>query len=359
MVRSAAGPVRTFSIAFADARFDESAHARRVARHCGTDHRELLFEPDAHALLESFSWHYDDPFADSSALPSLAVSHLARSQVTVVLNGDGGDEAFGGYDRYVLAGSTPPWRLSRRGLTRLLARLGRLLPFTDSPNKVLRYATRQLADLDGGEAGTFARWVTLFNDFDKRFLMTDDFHRLAVHRSLERLDRLFSNAPGTSFAERALWVDRHSYLPDDLLVKMDLANMAHALESRSPLLDHEFVELVARVPFALKVAGGETKSIFKRAVAQRIPAEVVYRPKQGFMIPLAEWLRGPLRGLTADTLLSQRALQRGLFRRAALERLLAEHQSGRRDHAHRLWSLLVLERWFRTWVDALATPRPD
>jgi asparagine synthase (glutamine-hydrolysing) len=323
MARLSAEPVKTFSVGFDVEKFDETDSAREVARMYGTDHHELVLGADAAEALPQLVWHYGQPYADSSALATFALAKLAGRQVTVALNGDGGDENFAGYQRYLRfaspdgePGLAPYEHYARR----------RAGPYFDEAARAELYEPEFMRAVDG-------RWISVLRD---PYLASD----------------------AGSVLERLLDVDVQTYLPDDLLVKMDVATMAHSLEARSPLLDPVMMELAASLPLRMKVEGGITKRIFRRAVREWLPEETMSRAKMGFRVPFGEWLRGSLRQLPGDVLLDPRALERGLFREERLRKLVDEHLDGTDDHAYRIWTLLQLELWFRTYIDGEPAEAP-
>jgi asparagine synthase (glutamine-hydrolysing) len=344
--------VKTFSIGFDVARYDETQYAREVARLFATEHVELRVDPKAIEILPRLVWHFGEPFADSSAIPSFYVSELTRRHVTVALNGDGGDENFGGYTRYlplrgdVLLGLPRPVRA-------VLATVGRVLgpgPREGSTRARLARATTAAA------LAPHARYATAMAYFDGRSrtrLYTNEM--LALAGSLDKPEGLFERAFAGSDAQdpvnRLLDVDVRTYLPGDLLVKMDIASMAHSLEVRSPLLDHKFMEMSASLPGEWKVGDGTTKRIFKDALRPWLPPSILDRPKAGFSVPLAHWFRSELRDLPREILLDRQAVERGLFRPQEVQRLIDAHVSGRWDNSHRLWALIQLELWFSTFID--------
>ena len=349
MARVGGGRVKTFTIGFSDARFDETRYARMVAERYATEHEEFIVEPDAVAVLPRLVWHYGEPFADPSAIPTYYVSEMARRHVTVALNGDGGDEAFLGYSRYramrhlAHLDRLPRW--TRLALARVLAgapaRLQREL-------KLPR--VRDVLEASAGQAEQrYGGTITFFADRDKAAGYGDAMRAQLDHSALDLLAPYFAAAD--TLVAGANWADLHTYLPDDLMVKVDVASMAHGLETRSPLLDHVLLEWAAAIPAEVKMAGGQTKALFKRAMEPYLPREVIYRKKMGFGCPIDEWLRGPLKSLAYDTLLSPSARERGLFRPDYVRRLLDEHCAAQRDHQNRLWALLMLELWFRMWID--------
>jgi asparagine synthase (glutamine-hydrolysing) len=351
MSRLGAAPVKTFSIGFTNAEFDETCYARIVAQRYQTEHRERVVEPDAAAVIPRLVWHYGEPFADPSMVPTYYVSQLAREEVTVVLNGDGGDEAFFGYGRYVTCRSLSHLDHLPIGLRRAVRRAIAGVPAPLKRRFQRRLDTLSLL-LDSTETRASQRYaftITYFMDFQKREGYGEAMRGFLDGSALDRLDAYFAQAP--NLVTGANWADIHTYLPDDLMVKVDVASMAHGLEARSPLLDHVFMEWASTLPYRIRMAGGETKAIFKRAMEPYLPREVLYRKKMGFGCPVGDWLRGELRELAQDVLLSSAALARGIFRKEYVERLLADHVAGRAQHDTRLWALLMLELWFRMWVD--------
>jgi len=349
MARVGGGRVKTFTIGFGDPRFDETRYARMVADRYGTEHEEFIVEPDAVAILPRLVWHYGEPFADPSAIPTYYVSEMARRKVTVALNGDGGDEAFLGYSRYqamrhlAQLDRLPEW--SRLALARLLAYAPAGLQ-----RELKLPRIRDVLEASAGRAEQrYAGTIVFFADRDKEAGYGEAMRAQLGHSALDLLAPYFAAAGG--LVAGANWADLHTYLPDDLMVKVDVASMAHGLETRSPLLDHVLLEWAAGIPVDVKMAGGRTKALFKRAMEPYLPREVIYRKKMGFGMPIDEWLRAELKPLAYDTLLSKRARERGLMRPDYVRRLLDEHCSGRRDHHTRLWALLMLELWFEMWID--------
>jgi asparagine synthase (glutamine-hydrolysing) len=358
MARHTSGPVKTFSIGFDDGRFDERRYARMVAERYGTDHHELVVTPSALDILPELAWHFDEPFADSSAIPSFYVARLSREHVTVVLNGDGGDECFGGYRRYAVmakAGRVPVPAAVRAGLRRT----GSWLVDRSAPRSRLRDVGRVLDLLGQPGPRRYARLMSYFTPEQKDMLYSDAVReQLAGVDSYELLDEAFAASRADSDVGRVIDVDVNTYLPGDLLVKVDIATMAHSLEARSPFLDHVLLEWAAGLPVELKVRSGTTKYLLKRAVAEWLPDELIRRPKMGFGVPLAAWLRTDLRELAWDVLTDQTARSRGLFRPETVTRLLRRHDEGH-DHASRIWALIQFELWHRAFVDDRAGgPRP-
>lgn len=339
------GPVGTYSIGFGDRAFDESAYARQLAERYATDHHTRQVDPDSFDLVERLSAIYDEPFGDSSAMPTYRVCGLAREHVTVALSGDGGDEVFAGYRRYLWQKREQQARaLLPAGLRRaLFGTLGALYPKLDWAPQFLRAKTtfQELA-LDGVEGYFIA--VSVANDAMRGRLFSDRLRsELNGHRAIDVLRGHMAAANTDCPVSQVQYADIMTYLPGDILTKVDRASMAHSLEVRVPFLDHVFVEWAATLPAAMKIRGQERKHVLKRAMEPYVPAELLYRPKQGFSIPLASWFRGPLAERLRAVGDSELLGDTGNFDRAAIRGLIADHQSGARDHSAVLWVLLMFE----------------
>ncbi len=352
MTRLLGRRVKTFSIGFPAKEYDETRYARMVAERYGTEHEEFIVEPDAVAILPKLVWHYGEPFADPSAIPTYCVSQMARRHVTVALNGDGGDEAFLGYARYRAMHHLD--RLDRlpggRGRGRsAVARLLGMAPASIG-RKLRLPQIREMLDAPTDEPERrYAGAIAFFGDPDKMAGYGEAMRGQLAHSALDLLAPYFAGAENlVAGANRA---DFHTYLPDDLMVKVDVASMAHGLETRSPLLDHVLLEWALSIPAEVRMAGGRTKALLKSAMAPYLPRELIHRKKMGFGCPIDEWLRNELKPLAYDTLLGQSARERGLLRPDYVRRLLDEHCSGARNHHTRLWALLMLELWFKMWID--------
>ncbi len=348
-------PVKTFSVGFDEQEFNELPHARRVAEHCGTEHHELIVRPNALEVLPTLVRHYGEPYADSSAIPSYYVAKLTRQHVKVALNGDGGDECLAGYERY--AGGLAADRYGRiPAVVRRLAiePLGRLLPASGSRRSRLTQARRFLEVAGQPAPERYLHWIGYVPSTEKAALYSSDFQRqLDGHRAESWLSEMWErlSATGLGPLDRMLALDVESYLPYDLLVKMDIATMANSLEARSPFLDHHVMEFCARLPANYKVRGMRLKHLLKRVGAGLLPPETLTRRKMGFGVPVGRWMRGELRSWMEDLLLSPRALKRGYFEADALRQLMWGHVDGREDHSFKLWALLWLELWHREFVD--------
>jgi asparagine synthase (glutamine-hydrolysing) len=340
-------PIRTFSIGFDQPDYDELEYARMVAQRYGTDHCEFVVKPDALEALPRLAWHFDEPFADSSAIPTYYVSKITREHVTVSLSGDGGDENFAGYRRYAQAENV------RERIDEGVASL--LKPLLRAAARCLPANARgqgYLELLGADPIERYFRLVTYQRSQTLRRLFTADLRqRLTPTVNAEAFRRIVAEGAAPDYVSSLQDLDLRTYLPDDILTKVDLASMAVSLEARVPLLDHLLMEYVATMPSNLKLRGGSGKDILKRAMAADLPGEVLHRRKMGFGVPLEVWFRRDLATYTREVLLSSRARERGLFETKAVTRLLDEHQSGRRDRSEQIWSLLCFEEWARYWWD--------
>jgi asparagine synthase (glutamine-hydrolysing) len=357
MVRYSSERVRTFNIGFSDDEYDESEHARLVARELGTEHEELIVEPSALQILPRLARHYGEPFADPSAIPSFYLAEMAAKHVTVALNGDGGDESFAGYNRYPFNLSLRR-RLAPRWLAPAVRAVGRRIPAAEA-ELALRSRVRNVALLTSMRPDQlYTRFMSAFDADGRADLVTPEFRiAAAVQASPEAIvAAAWSSAPCADEVDRMLSVDIETYLPGDLLVKMDIATMAHSLEARSPFLDHKMMEFAASLPPESKLAGPTGKVVLKRALRRRLPASILDRPKMGFGVPLARWFREDLRELPGEILLDPGSRARGYFRPGRIERLITEHTSGLADHALKLWVLVQLEMWHREVLHAPPAP---
>jgi asparagine synthase (glutamine-hydrolysing) len=354
MSRHSSGRVKTFCIGFDEADYDERTYARMVAERYDTDHHEMVVRPNAIEILPKLIWHYNEPFADPSAVPTYYLSEIAKQHVTVALNGDGGDESFLGYGRYKQCLQTEWISRLPHSLRRFSTHLAKAIPLSMERYRILRVARRWLTHVSEKDSRRYAPSMAYFFEQDKISGYDERLIPYLRSSSLDLLERYFAQSP--SFVGGAAWADIHTYLPDDLLVKVDIASMAHGLEARSPLLDHTLMEWAASIPSAQKMVNGETKSILKSAMEPFLPHEVLYRPKMGFGLPIDHWLRAEMKDFAYDTLLSARARQRGLVKPEFVRTMLDEHRAGVRSHHTRLWALLMLELWFEMWIDPVEPP---
>ncbi|HAU37178.1 MAG TPA: asparagine synthase (glutamine-hydrolyzing) [Phycisphaerales bacterium] len=347
MARAAgrAGGVRTFTAGFADRLYDERPAAAAVAKHCGTDHTELLIEPRPAEALDAMAGLYDEPLADSSALPTWLICRAARQHVTVALAGDGGDEAFAGYDRYramrLAETMSPPKYFAVRAAALLLR------PFASHEERSgLRRLVRFADGLPQPYAEQYLTYRCLFGSADLLRLFSDSFASTCDLDGPARwFCRLYEEADCDDEVTRAQRHDMLTYLPDDLLVKTDIASMASSLELRAPFLDHRVAALGLGLPMELKISGRRGKAALRMAFADLLPAGTFNRPKRGFGVPLGRWLREELRPAMEETLLDRSFLECGIFRPEAVVGLVNDHLARRGDHRHRLWALMLLARW--------------
>src|SRR5579859_3219877 len=357
MAELSSAPVKTFSIGFGERDFDELKYAAQVAQRFGTDHHELLVEPRALNVLPTLVRHYGEPYGDSSAIPTYYVSQLTRQHVTVALSGDGGDELLAGYERHWAARIAARYdtipRFVRHGLIRPLIPL---MPEPRQRRAFLRRAKRFMTAAHLPVLDRYLHWVGAYSPAQKLGLYTDDFvASLRGNDAGHWLRAALAPEPRIDPVDAVLRADTLMYLPEDLLAKDDIASMANSLETRSPLLDHRLVEFCAALPSSYKLRGRTSKWMLRQSMRDRLPPDILDRPKMGFGVPVGEWLRGELRPLLEDTLLSSRASQRGYFRAPAVRALVDEHLSRRADRTSHIWGLLMLELWFREFIDAPLT----
>ena len=339
--------VKTFAIGFDDPRFNELPHARRVAEKYGCEHHEFEVRPRAIEILPALVRHYGEPYADSSAIPSFYLAKLTRQHVTVALNGDGGDESFGGYGWHLGSRLAERWQQIPSPLRTVAETIGSsLAPLSSNRRSPIARLSRFMSAASHPRSTRYRQWLSVFTADMKRELYAKPYMKGA-----DPIDAIFAAAPSLDAVDALLRADIEWYLPTDLLVKMDIATMASSLEARSPFLDWHLAEFAAKLPSEYKVKGNTSKYILKKAVAGLVPAENMHRPKQGFAVPVGGWFRGELKDFLADHILSSRFTARGLFRADAVKRLFDEHQRGAGDHAHHLWTLLMLELWFREFID--------
>jgi asparagine synthase (glutamine-hydrolysing) len=359
MARASSEPVRTFAVGFADdASFDERPYARIIADRFATRHTEYVVRPDAVALLDRLLWHHDQPFGDSSAIPTYLVCQLAREHVTVVLNGDGGDEVFGGYDRFAAAA------LAER-LPRLVGQVGRratrLLPVDQGYYSLRRRLDRftELADLPPRDR--YQSWIAVMN----RGLLEEMLVPIAGIADLSAaeasMEGAYARASGAATLDQILYANFVTYLPDDLAVKMDRMSMAHSLEARSPFLDTALIEYMAAIPATHKVGLRRLKPLLRRSMMPLLPKEIWNRRKHGFGVPVGRWFRdGELRTVFEDEVLAPDARCAEILDGTVVRRLWSEHQGGAVEHGFRLWPILTLERWLRSLGSpGLSPPRAD
>lgn len=340
--------VKTFSIGFSERQYDESAFAREVAQALGTEHHEEIVDPSALEVLDRLVWHFDEPFGDSSAIPTWYVSRMTRQHVTVCLSGDGGDELFLGYPRYRAVAlaeyldQCPPLRAL------CAAAWWQRLPASAEQKSRLRQFRRFSEAIRQSPVRRYADWISIFNERRRAELYTDDFlSQLGDEDPVRFLEVVWNSARKRTAVESAAWTDLHTYLTCDLMTKVDITSMAHSLECRQPFLDYRVAELAVSFPQQWHFRRQRGKRMLHRLYADQLPQRVFQRRKMGFGVPLDHWFRGELRDCTRDLLLDSSAITRSWFRREVVEQLIREHEQRTFDHAYRLWALLFLETWLR------------
>jgi asparagine synthase (glutamine-hydrolysing) len=350
MAEESSTAVKTFSIGFEEQDFSELHHARRVARHIGADHHEFVVRPDAMEILPMLVEHYGEPFADSSAIPSYYVSRETRRYVTVALNGDGGDECFAGYERYAAMKLAQTYAAlpGKSLVTSVAAALPEMKSRANPIRKVQRFvAAASLPPLE-----RYLRWMSAFDEQAKRNLYSESFKaETARFSTASILAPWFAKVNGSGIVDAALLTDTMTYLPNDLLVKMDIASMSVSLEARSPFLDHKLMEFAASIPEKMKLRRLTTKLLLKRVLKKIVPEENLTRRKMGFGVPIGHWFRGQMQPFLRETLLSEKGVNRGLFNSKRVRGIIEEHVNHKSDHSHRLWTLLMLELWFQRFID--------
>ena len=353
MAQESAAPVKTFSIGFEEQDFSELKYARRVAEHVGAEYSEFIVRPDALEVLPTLVEHYGEPYADSSAVPTYYVAKETRQHVTVALNGDGGDESFAGYERYMAMEVAELYRRIPRILRRTLIEGPiRMLPTSEIKKTRVRDVQRFLISANESRKERYARWMSAIKPTAKLALYSDEMNaRVGEHNAAAVLDEWFDRAGDLGLLDATLLADQMTYLPNDLLVKVDIATMANSLEARSPFLDHKVIEFAASLPESLKMNRFRPKYLLKKVAARLVPPEVVYRRKMGFGVPIAHWFRGEMKDFVRDVLLSPASLSRGVFRPKTIEMYIDQHIRGEVDHATPIWTLLMLELWYRRFID--------
>jgi asparagine synthase (glutamine-hydrolysing) len=340
--------VKTFSIGFTEAAYNELPHARRVAARFGTDHQEGVVDASSTGLLPLLARHFGEPFADSSALPAYYLARMARERVAVALSGEGGDEVFAGYGRHWAARAVTSWRLAGRFHGPVEAVLGR-----DHP-AAWRHGARWRRWLWAAAArphGLYQAWVGIITPEELSLIASGP-----TGATEALLEAQFASTDALDTVDSMLAADTALYLPSDLLTKVDITSMANSLEVRAPFLDRDLVEFAARLPVRLKVRGRTSKFLLKEILKAQVPEEILSRPKRGFAVPIGAWFRGPWRRMAEDLLMPSAAAQAGLLRQPGITALLRGHLTGRRDAAHELWALVMAELWYRQWMRPLPAP---
>ncbi len=344
-------PVQTSSIGFGEEKFNELPYAREIAKAYNTDHHEMIVSPDAAGILEQLTWYFDEPFSDSSAIPTYYVSQVARQKVTVALSGDGGDENFAGYRRYYFDRLENQLRAIFPSAFRrdAIGALARIYPKADWLPQFFRAKTL-LTNLSLDPVEGYYNSMSWFQAFKKDILSPDMRKELSGYNPISHYHKYYDNIQTSDPLSKIQYLDIKTYLTDDILTKVDRASMAHALEIRVPVLDHEFMELVATIPSNLKLKGKNGKHIFKKALEPTLPENCLHRKKMGFSIPLSQWLRNELKPVFEDKVLSGNGFALNYLNKDTVEGLWKRHLGGRSDYGFELWSILFLEEWGRRWV---------
>ena len=353
MAQESSQPVKTFSIGFEDQDFSELKYAKTVAEYVGAEYNEFIVKPDALEVLPKLVEHYGEPYADSSAIPTYYVAKETRKHVTVALNGDGGDESFAGYERYAAMRLAEKYHKIPKLLRKAFVESAvSLIPTSETKRSRGRDLKRFVKAASLPKVERYFRWVSAIDRKSKAELYTEDFaQQTKVHNPADFIGQWFAKSNGSGILDATLLTDQMTYLPNDLLVKVDIATMANSLEGRSPFLDHNVIEFAATLPEKLKMGSVETKSLLKKAAARLVPKEVIYRRKMGFGVPVGNWFRSEMKEFLCSVLLSEKSLNRGIIKPELLKRYVSEHIKSEKDHTYELWTLLMLELWFDRFID--------
>lgn len=352
-------PAKTFTMGFPVDAYDERKFAKNAAQHLGTDHCELRVDPASIELLPILTWHFDEPFGDSSAMPTYALALGTSAHVKVALTGDGGDELFAGYPRYRTVNQLSAVDRLPDAVKRLCGGVSNLIPGELGGTSLASRSKLRLSILQQPAATRYLNWVANLSCKLREQLLADGFRkRLSIRPEeilLGAMPLVKQGKVARAFGSQAMMCDLQTYLPDDLLMKVDITSMAHGLECRSPFMDHKVVELAMAIPFRYHLDRQFPKPMLSRTFQKSIPESILSRPKRGFCVPLDHWFRGPLRGLAHDMLLSGPIAERGYFRPDSLSRLLMQHESGKWNHGEKIWILICLEQWHRDFIDSNQT----
>ncbi|MDR2168585.1 MAG: asparagine synthase (glutamine-hydrolyzing) [Planctomycetaceae bacterium] len=348
-------PIHTFNIGFEQKEYDESPYAKQLADKFGAIHHQFTVTADIDNLLSRLIWHYDEPFSDSSAIPTMLLCNVTRQTATVALSGDGGDELFAGYDRYRAVKYGNFCDVTPLVLRRFIAeRIQPLIPASTRQRSLLRRGKRFLETLAMTPLERYLQWIAIFNCGRRSQLYSDNFSDIICdYDSLDFLRRAESVCLGRDFCSRISFVDMQTYLPCDILTKVDIASMANSLECRAPLLDYRVVELAIRTPLKYKIAGRYGKYILRDTFRDLLPPNIERRPKMGFGVPIDHWFRNELKNKITEVLLDKKTIERGFFKKKYIQQILNEHFNNKFDHAYRIWNLFVLELWMQNVIDTL------
>ncbi len=353
MAEESSQPVKTFSIGFEEEDFSELKYAKQVAEHIGAEHHEFIVKPDALEILPTLVEHYGEPYADSSSIATYYVAKETRRHVTVALNGDGGDESFAGYERYFAMRLAEKYHKVPGALRKnFIERAINFIPTSEIKRSRARDLKRFVKAASLPTVERYFRWMSAIDRQIKENLYTENFKReIGNYDSAQFLEQWFAQTNGNGIVDATMFTDQQTYLPNDLLVKVDIASMANSLEARSPFLDHKVIEFAASLPENIKLRGTETKYLLKKVASKIVPPEVLYRKKMGFGVPLTHWFRGEMKDFLRENLLSEKFSKRGIFKPEAIKKLVEEHINAERDHTFQIWTLLMLELWFQRFID--------
>ena len=345
-------PVKTFSIGFEDKSFNETPYARAVAKKFATEHREFIVKPNALQILPELIAHFGQPYGDSSAIPTYYLAKMTRQDVTVALNGDAGDESFGGYERYAATRMAEKFKGPLTVFNRFFGRSIGKIPESTRKRDLLVMFKKFLKGIDLEASFRYSRYVGVFGAEERTDVYSDYMcDEMQKQCSEDMIANCYSDSKTADLLDATLYTDLMTYMPGDLLPKVDITSMAHSLEARSPFLDHKFLEFSAGIPSNLKVKGLTTKYILKKALKKVLPADIINRKKVGFGVPVGAWFRGELKSYVNEILLSERSLKRGYFKKDALRQILSNHAEGKVNNGEKIWCLLNLELWHRMFID--------
>lgn len=343
--------VDTFSIGFNESRYNELFYARKIASYFHTRHNEFIVKPNTLEILPELIRHYGEPFADSSCIPTYYVSKITHKYVSVALNGDGGDEALAGYERYAAAILSEKYQQVPWQIRKFINSTVDLLPARNDPRDTIKRLRRFFSVTDLALVERYIYWVGFFTSRDKDRLMSMEFKKASHTDLFKEVKPYLQGKDGLNLVDKLLYLDTSTYLPNDLLVKADIASMANSLELRSPFLDYKVMEFAASLPSEYKLRGRLGKYILKKAVKDILPKENIQRKKMGFGMPVSDWFRGQMKDYLKANLLAEQSLARGYFNNAVIRELVENHINGRTDCGHQLWALLMLELWHKEFID--------
>ncbi|NQU73226.1 MAG: asparagine synthase (glutamine-hydrolyzing) [Candidatus Omnitrophica bacterium] len=345
-------PVKTFSIGFENKSFNETPYAKLVSERFGTEHKEFIVKPNALEILPKLILHFGEPYGDSSAIPTYYLSKITRENVTVALNGDGGDESFGGYERYVANLMAERYRGPAIIANKLFGKIVEKAPESTHKKDKINRLKKFLSITNLNKESRYSEFMAIFNE-NKRAGIYSDYLKGEIGKNGRGriISKEYQKSGVEDLIDSTLYVDLMTYMPGDLLPKVDITSMANSLEARSPFLDHKFLEFSAQIPSHLKIRGIVTKYILKETFKKTLPASVLNREKMGFGVPVGEWFRGELKSYAYEVLLDSKAIKRNYFKRESVKQLLDEHCKGKVNNGAKIWSLLNLELWHRLFID--------